>query len=74
MVLPPSSDLSSLDSPSENDRMNALFDVTAYAVEEAIINSMVAAETMTGIDGHKVVALPHDRLRSILKNYNRLVK
>lgn len=57
-----------------NDRMNALFDVTAYAVEEAIINSMVAAETMTGIDGHKVVALPHDRLRSILKNYNRLVK
>jgi D-aminopeptidase len=39
-----------------------------------VINAMVAAETMTGIDGHTVIALPHDRLREVLKKYNRLVK
>jgi hypothetical protein len=33
---------------------------------------MVAAETMTGRDDHKVIALPHDRLREVLKKYNRL--
>jgi L-aminopeptidase/D-esterase-like protein len=37
------------------------------ATEEAIINAMVGAETMTGIDGHTVTALPHDRLRELLK-------
>jgi D-aminopeptidase len=42
------------------------------ATEEAIINAMVAAETMTGIENHKVIALPHDRLRAVLKKYNRL--
>jgi L-aminopeptidase/D-esterase-like protein len=42
------------------------------SVEEAVINAMVAAETMTGIDGHKALALPHDRLREALKKYNRL--
>ena len=31
-----------------------------------------AAETMTGVDGHKVIALPHDRLREVLKKYHRL--
>jgi L-aminopeptidase/D-esterase-like protein len=55
-----------------NERMNALFDATVQATEEAIINAMVAAETMTGRDGHKVIALPHDRLREVLKKYNRL--
>jgi microcompartment protein CcmL/EutN len=35
---------------------------------------MVAAETMTGIDNHKVIALPHDRLRELLKKYNRLAE
>jgi D-aminopeptidase len=55
-----------------NDRMGALFDATVQSVEEAVINAMVAAETMTGIDGHKVLALPHDRLREVLKKYNRL--
>ena len=38
------------------------------ATEEAIVNAMVAAETMTGIDDHEVIALPHDRLRAVLKN------
>jgi len=57
-----------------NDLMNPLFDATVQATEEAIINAIVAAETMTGIDGHKVPALPHDRLREVLKKYNRLVE
>ncbi len=43
------------------------------ATEEAIVNAMVGAETMTGIHGHKVfAALPMDRLREVLKKYNRL--
>jgi L-aminopeptidase/D-esterase-like protein len=44
------------------------------ATEEAVINAMVAAETMTGIDNHTVIALPHDGLREALKKYNRLAK
>jgi len=55
-----------------NERMNALFDATVQAVEESIINAMVAAETMTGIDGHKAIALPHDRVKEILKKHDRL--
>jgi L-aminopeptidase/D-esterase-like protein len=42
------------------------------AVEEAIINAMVAAETMEGINGNKAHALPHDLLIETLKKYNRL--
>jgi len=55
-----------------NERMNPLFEATVQATEEAIINALVAAETMTGIDNHKVIAIPHDRLRQVLKKYNRL--
>ncbi len=55
-----------------NERMGALFEATVQATEEAIINALVAAETMTGVDDHKVIALPHDRLREVLKKYNRL--
>ena len=55
-----------------NERMNALFEATVQATEEAIINALVAAETMTGIDDHKVIALPHDRVKEILKKHNRL--
>jgi D-aminopeptidase len=57
-----------------NDRMDALFTATVQATEEAIINAMVAAETMTGVDNHKVIALPHDRLREVMKKYNRLAE
>jgi L-aminopeptidase/D-esterase-like protein len=57
-----------------NDRMNPLFDAVVQSVEEAIINALVAAETMTGRDDHQVVALPHDRLREVLKKYNRLAE
>jgi L-aminopeptidase/D-esterase-like protein len=55
-----------------NDSVDPLFKATVEATEEAVINAMVAAETMTGIDGHKVIALPHERLREVLKKYNRL--
>jgi D-aminopeptidase len=55
-----------------NEKIEPLFAATVQATEEAIINAMVSAETMTGIENHKVIALPHDRLRAILKKYNRL--
>ncbi len=53
------------------DRISPLFTATVEATEEAIVNAMVAAETMTGRDGHTVNALPHDKLREVLKKYNR---
>jgi D-aminopeptidase len=55
-----------------NDRMDNIFEATVQATEEAIINAIVAAETMTGIDNHKVFAISHDRLKEVLKKYNRL--
>jgi len=55
-----------------NDRINMLFWATAQATEEAIVNALVAAETTTGYKGNTVFALPHDRLREVLKKYNRL--
>ncbi|HKW34749.1 MAG TPA: P1 family peptidase [Candidatus Acidoferrum sp.] len=57
-----------------NDQMNPVFSATVEATEEAVINAMVAAETMTGIENHKVIALPHDKLREVLKKYSRLTK
>lgn len=55
-----------------NEQINQIFWATAQATEEAIINALVAAETMKGYNGNIVYALPHDRLREILKKYNRL--
>jgi D-aminopeptidase len=57
-----------------NDLIEKVFASTVQATEEAVINAMVAAETMTGIENHKVIALPHDKLREVLKKYNRLVQ
>jgi len=57
-----------------NERISPLFDATIQATEEAIVNAMVAAETMTGADGLRVYALPHDRLRAALRKYNRLAE
>jgi L-aminopeptidase/D-esterase-like protein len=53
------------------DDMNELYKATALATEEAIINTLVAAKTMTGINGNTVFALPQDRLMEIMKKYNR---
>tara|TARA_B110000503_G_scaffold35565_2_gene58148 strand:+ start:2698 stop:3870 length:1173 start_codon:yes stop_codon:yes gene_type:complete len=55
-----------------NDKMTPLFEATVQAVEEAIINAMIAAETMEGINSNKAYALPHDLLIKTLKKYNRL--
>ena len=55
-----------------NDSMNPLFEATVQATEEAIVNAMVAADTMTGIDGHTVIGLPHAQLTQVLKKYTRL--
>jgi L-aminopeptidase/D-esterase-like protein len=54
-----------------NERISPLFSATVEATEEAIVNAMVGAKTMTGIDGHIVIALPHDQLQQVLKKYNR---
>jgi L-aminopeptidase/D-esterase-like protein len=55
-----------------NDLNTGLFLATVQATEEAIVNALVAAETMAGINGNTVYALPHDRLRDALRKYNRL--
>ena len=57
---------------ASNEEISPLFDATVEATEEAIVNALVAADTMTGIDGRRVTALPHDRLQAVLKAYNRL--
>ncbi len=51
-----------------------LFDATVQATEEAVINALVAARAMTGADGVTVPALPHDRLRKLLRHYGRLAE
>src|SRR5207302_10447936 len=56
------------------ERIDPLFQATIQATEEAIVNAMVAAETMTGINAMRVYALPHERLRAALRKYNRLVE
>jgi len=55
-----------------NDRITPLFEATVQAVEESIINAMVAAETMEGINGNTAYALPHDLLIEILKKYKKI--
>lgn len=55
-----------------NDGINGVFEAAVQATEEAILNAMVGAETMTGYQGHRVEALPHERVREVLRKYNRL--
>jgi L-aminopeptidase/D-esterase-like protein len=55
-----------------NEVLDPVFEGVVQATEEAILNAMLAAETMTGVSGHRVTALPHDRVREVLKKYNRL--
>jgi D-aminopeptidase len=55
-----------------NDAVSPLFMATIEATEEAIINSLLAAETMKGKNGRSVEALPQDKLKDILKKYNRI--
>jgi L-aminopeptidase/D-esterase-like protein len=55
-----------------NELIDPIFDATVLATEEAIINAMVAAETMTGINGNKAYALPKDLVIKAMKKYNRI--
>ncbi|CAF2137683.1 unnamed protein product [Rotaria magnacalcarata] len=55
-----------------NETMDPFFEAVTQATEEAILNAMIAAETMEGNHGHKVYAISHERIREILKKYNRL--
>jgi L-aminopeptidase/D-esterase-like protein len=55
-----------------NENLDPIFAATVQATEEAIVNAMVAAETMTGVDGHTAIGLPHDRLRAALAAHRRL--
>ena len=57
-----------------NQELDPIFLATVQATEEAIINALVAAETMTGINDHTAIALPHERVREILRKYNRLAR
>ncbi|MFZ5616352.1 MAG: P1 family peptidase [Pseudomonadota bacterium] len=57
-----------------NDSMGPIFLAAVEATEEAIVNALVAAETMTGANGYTVHELPHDRLQAALKKYGRLVE
>ena len=54
-----------------NERISTLFSATVQATEEAIVNALVAAETMTGANRRVVEALPHERLRALLRKYGR---
>jgi D-aminopeptidase len=53
------------------DRVNPLFRAVVEATEESVINAMMKAETMTGIDGNTVHALPYDRLAAVMAKYGR---
>ena len=55
-----------------NDQLDPVFTAVVQATEESVVNALVAGETMTGHLGHRVIGLPHDRLREVLKRYNRL--
>lgn len=55
-----------------NERINPIFWAAVDAVEEAIVNALVTAKDMVGRDGNKVYALPHDRLKQVMKKYGRL--
>ena len=55
-----------------DERIDPLYEATVQATEEAIINAMLAARTMRGADGLVIPALPHERLREILRKYHRL--
>ncbi|MCP9201243.1 P1 family peptidase [Gramella sp. GC03-9] len=54
-----------------NEFIDVLFESTIQAVEESVINAMVAAETMTGINGNKAYAIPHESITKLMKEYKR---
>jgi len=57
-----------------NERIGAVFEATVQATEEAIINALVGAETMTGANGQRFEEISHDALRQVLRKDNRLTR
>jgi len=57
-----------------NDDMNPVFLATVQSVEEAVVNALIAAKTMKGINDFEVRAIPHAELQQVLRKYNRLVE
>lgn len=57
-----------------NDKMSSLFMACIEATEEAVINSLFAAETMTGRDGHEIEELPKNKVLELLKKHEQLEK
>ena len=57
-----------------NSQLDELFEATVQATEEAVVNALIAAKTMTGANNRTVRALPHDLLQEVLRKYNRLGK
>ena len=55
-----------------NERLNPLFQATIDATEEAVVNAMLASQTMTGADGIRMFGLPGDRVMAALKKYGRV--
>jgi L-aminopeptidase/D-esterase-like protein len=55
-----------------NEMIDPLFAATVEATEEAIINALIAAQTMTGAGGRRLVAIPHEELKKTLERYGRL--
>ena len=56
-----------------NDELDSLFSAVIEGVEESVLNALAAAQTTKGINDNTVYAMPHDRVRAVLKKYNRLV-
>ena len=55
-----------------HNQLNGLFEATAQAVEEAIVNALIAAEPMVGREGRRVEAIDHDALLDVMRSYGRL--
>ena len=58
--------------PAANATIDPIFEATVQGTEEAIVNALVAARTMTGVNGTRFFGIPHDELRAMLKHYNRI--
>jgi len=54
-----------------NDQLDPVFAAVVQATEEAVVNALVAGRDMTGHQGRRVIALPHDRLQAVLKKFGR---
>jgi len=58
-------------SPESTATLNPLFQAVVEATEEAVLNALTKAETMTGINGNRVHAIPYDRLKTVMAKYGR---